>query len=375
MKLAIAGSRGFPSTYGGYETLVRHLAPYLVSQGHDVTVYCRARDESRRAWITEGVRCIATHGRDTKSLSTLSFGATSFADASVRRFDAVLVLNIANGFWLPLLKGSRTPCAVNTDGLEWERGKWSTLGKNVFRWGASLTARFADELVCDSVEMGRIWQERYARDSTFIPYGAPVLSGLGSDKLVPLGLPQKPFALVVARLVPENNVELTLDAIAALGDDAPHLVVVGSANGESPIEHELERRQAGGQVTWLGHVDDQQLLMQLWANCAVYVHGHSVGGTNPALLQALGAGAPTLALDTPFNAEVLPEADQRYPDDASALAERIRQVTTSTDVQDEYRDRGRKHVAERYSWDAVCASYADVLTNLALQRPRRRSSR
>src|SRR3954447_15580229 len=96
LNFAILGSRGFPSTYGGYETLVRYLAPYLVSEGHDVTVYCRARDESRRSWVTEGVRCIATRGRDTKSLSTLSFGATSFGDAAFRRFDSVLVLNIAN---------------------------------------------------------------------------------------------------------------------------------------------------------------------------------------------------------------------------------------------------------------------------------------
>lgn len=370
MKLAIAGSRGFPSTYGGYETLVRYLAPFLVSQGHDVTVYCRARDESRRSWVTEGVRCIATHGRDTKSLSTLSFGATSFADATTRRFDSVLVLNIANGFWLPMLRASRTPCAVNTDGLEWERGKWSTLGKNVFRWGASLTARFADELVCDSVEMGRIWSERYGRESTFIPYGAPVLSDVGMDRLAPLGLADRPFVLVVARLVPENNVELTLAALETLGPAAPHVVVVGSANGESPIEHELKERQGLGGLTWLGHVDDQQLLMQLWANCAVYLHGHSVGGTNPALLQALGAGAPTLALDTPFNAEVLPERDQRYGPDPQALGERIREVASSPGMQDEFRRRGRRHVTERYSWNAVCESYADVLTNLAHARPR-----
>jgi glycosyltransferase involved in cell wall biosynthesis len=372
VKLAIAGSRGFPSTYGGYETLVRYLAPYLVAQGHDVTVYCRARDESRRSWNTEGVRCIATHGRDTKSLSTLTFGATSFSDAATRRFDAVLVLNIANGFWLPLLRASRTPCAVNTDGLEWERGKWNTIGKNVFRWGANFTARFADRLVCDSIEMGRIWQERYGRESTFIPYGAPILEGLGDDRLA-AGLANRSFALVVARLVPENNVELTLEAIDALGDAAPHLVVVGSASGDSPIEDELRRRQATGGVTWLGHVDDQQLLMQLWAHCAVYIHGHSVGGTNPALLQALGAGAPTLALDTPFNAEVLPEAEQRYPADVATLAGRIQELASNPTRQDVFRDRGRRHVTERYSWDAVCGSYEDVLVELARRRPRRRT--
>src|SRR5579863_6883118 len=139
LRIAILGSRGFPSTYGGYETLVRRLAPYIVRAGHDVTVYCRTRDEGRRTWVNEDVRCIATPGRDTKSLSTLSFGMTATFDACFRRFDAILVLNIANGFWLPLLRAARTPFAVNTDGIEWERGKWSVAGRPAFRAGAWMT--------------------------------------------------------------------------------------------------------------------------------------------------------------------------------------------------------------------------------------------
>src|SRR5580704_14086124 len=111
MKLAILGSRGFPSTYGGYETLVRHLAPYLAQAGHEVTVYCRARKAGQRVWHEEGVRCIATPGYDSKSLSTLTFGMTATLDAAFRSFDSVLVLNIANGFWFPVLRAARTPFA------------------------------------------------------------------------------------------------------------------------------------------------------------------------------------------------------------------------------------------------------------------------
>ena len=135
MKLAIIGSRGFPSTYGGYETLVRYLAPYLAHAGHEVTVYCRTRDQGRRTWVAEEVCCIATPGRDTKSLSTLTFGMTGILDASFRHFDSALVLNIANGFWLPILRVARTPSAVNTDGIEWERGKWGRLGRATFQAG------------------------------------------------------------------------------------------------------------------------------------------------------------------------------------------------------------------------------------------------
>jgi glycosyltransferase involved in cell wall biosynthesis len=365
MNFAILGSRGFPSTYGGYETLVRHLAPYLVRAGHDVTVYCRTRDEGRRTWITEDVRCIATPGHDTKSLSTLTFGLTATLDASFRRFDSILVLNIANGFWFPMLRAAQTPFAVNTDGIEWERGKWSRLGRAAFRAGAWMTARNAGALVCDSQAIGAIWKELFGRDSTFIPYGAPVLSEAGRDRLDAAGVVSEPYLLVVARLIPENNVELTLDALELLGEEAPRAVIVGSANFDSPIEGRLQAMESAGRVKWLGHVDDQQLLTQLWVNSAVYVHGHSVGGTNPALLQALGAGAPVLALDTPFNAEVLPLPEQLFPGDATVLAGLISQVAGSPQRQRRMRLAGQRIIGERYSWEDVCQRYADILTALA----------
>ncbi len=365
MNFAILGSRGFPSTYGGYETLVRYLAPRLLEAGHEVTVYCRTRDAGRRTWTTQGVRCIATAGYDSKSFSTLTFGMTATLDASFRRFDAILVLNIANGFWFPALRAARTPFAVNTDGIEWKRGKWSRVGRLTFRAGAWMTARTADALICDSHAIGNTWKELFGRESIFIPYGAPVLSEVGRDRLQSVGLREDPYLLVVARLVPENNVELTLDALELLGDRAPRAVIVGSANFDAPIETRLRTLEASGHVRWLGHVDDQQLLAQLWANSAICVHGHSVGGTNPALLQALGAGAPTVVLDTAFNAEVLPFPEQQFPCDARILAERIQSVASSPDVQKRFSQRGRAVIRERYSWDDVCQAYTETLVRLA----------
>lgn len=368
LSLAIIGSRGFPSTYGGYETLVRYLARFMVADGHHVTVYCREPSDGRRVWIEEGVRCVATRGRDTKQLSTLSFGATSSLDAAFRRFDSALVLNIANGYWMPMLRAARVPFAVNTDGLEWKRAKWSKLGKAVFRAGAELTARLAPELVCDSEALGDIWQEEFGRTSVFIPYGGELRERMGDTRIRDLGLDTRGYALSVARLAPENNVELTLDAIESLGDDAPKAVIVGSANFDNPITARLERLQSAGKVLWLGHVSDQNLLAELWQNAGVYLHGHSVGGTNPALLQALGAGAPTLALDTPFNREVLPFDQHVYPLDARELAQRIRTVCASPDQQDALIATGREAVMTRYSWDDVCRRYTDLLVRLALTR-------
>lgn len=364
--LAIIGSRGFPSTYGGYETLVRYLSRHLVRNGHELTVYCRARDENRRIWRTEGVRCIATPGMDSKSASTLTFGMTSIADASFRGFDAALVLNIANGFWLPALRAARIPFAVNTDGIEWERDKWNAAGRLAFKTGAKATARLAPALVCDSKAIGAIWDQQFDRRSVFIPYGAEIHEDAGRDRLDAIGFDDTPYALVVARLAPENNIDLTLDAIERINGTRLKTVIVGSANFDSPIEHRLhELTRSSDDVVWLGHVDDQRLLTQLWANAAVYVHGHSVGGTNPAILQALGAGAPTLALDTPFNREVLPHDDHLFPHDPQALADRIELVLGDDARQAEMRARGREIVGERYSWPDVCQRYEDLLITLA----------
>lgn len=362
MKLAIIGSRGFPSTYGGYETLVRHLAPTWTREGHEVTVYCRTRPRRchRLSWTVEGVRCRWTPGVESKSFSTLSYGASSQLDATARGFDAALVLNVANGFFLPLLRARRIPTAVNTDGIEWERGKWGGAARRVFYRGAALTARHADVLVADSRAIAAIWGRLFGVSATFIPYGAPVLDGVGAEKIGPLGLRARSYVLVVARLIPENNVELTLDALEQM-TPRPPAVIVGSANYDAPIQARLRALDREGGLRWLGHVDDQDLLAQLWANCGVYVHGHSVGGTNPALLQALGAGAPTLALDTDFNREVLAADEQLFPGQAQALALMIERLLADGRLQIRLAERGREIVARRYSWDDVSRAYLDAL--------------
>ncbi len=369
--VAIIGSRGFPSTYGGYETAVRYLARDWVSRGIKVSVYCRDRVDDRRTWNTEGVDCIYTPGVHTSTLSTLSFGATSCAHAAtVLKPDAALVLNIANGFWLPMLRAAGIPTALNTDGIEWERGKWSAAGQRVFHAGAKASARHADVLVCDSRAIGDRWQREFGVTSEFVPYGAPVLNGLGDERVRALGLRPDSYALAVARLIPENNVELFVDAIERTSPRVP-AVVVGSATYQSPLEKRLRDLDHRGVLRWLGHVDDQLLLQQLWAHAGVYVHGHSVGGTNPALLQALGSGAPTIAYASPYNVEVLAadgaDPGTTFPADPAALAELIHQMLGEPAARTAARARGRQIVRDHYAWDAVATGYLDAL-GLARQR-------
>lgn len=363
LRLAIIGSRGYPSTYGGFETLVRELAPYLVEQGDDVTVYCR--EPQPGTIMRNGIRCISTKGYESNSLSTLTYGATAIRHASKEKYDAALVLNVANGFFLPMLRRARVPVAVNVDGIEWEREKWNKFGKAAFRRGARMTAKYATTLVVDSLEIGRIWRTQFGRESTYIPYGATVpTEAVAHDRLKPLGLQPGSYVLAVARVVPENNVDLFLDALDAMSPRPP-AVVVGNGQPSNPTVVRLERMAAEEpNFQWLGHVDDQQLLTQLWAHCGAYFHGHSAGGTNPALLQALGLGAPAVAVRTPFNAEVLQNEAQLVGADAPAVAGTLRTLLDDCHARESFAEAGRGNVKTRYKWNAVLSSYRLMLESL-----------
>jgi glycosyltransferase involved in cell wall biosynthesis len=361
LRIAILGSRGYPSTYGGFETLVRRLAPFLADRGHEVTVYARrpAAGQPRVDFI-DGVRVVHSRGVETKIASTLSYGFSAAVHASRERPDAVLVLNVANGFANALLRARGIPTVVNVDGIEWERAKWGRVARATFLAGAKLSNSTADLLIADSRHLGRIWQGRFGASPRFIPYGADIIDDGGSERVTALGLNPGTYALAVARLAPENNVELFVEAMQRLSWKVP-AVVVGSANYDNPLSDELARLHEQGRLLWLGHVADQTLLNQLWGNAGVYFHGHSVGGTNPALLQALGCGAPTLAVRTEFNREVLGADDQLVDPDGGVIAREIGALLSDADRRRELRQRGRRIVASDYRWDQVCLAYLAAL--------------
>lgn len=360
-RVAIIGTRGFPSYYGGFETLVRHLAPYLAERGWDVDVYSRPRQVAEEK-IPAGVTQRFTRGVESKSASTLSYGLTACADAARRKPDVALVMNVANGYFLPMLKARGIPVVLNVDGLEWEREKWSTPAKQVFHTGATMTARFADTLIADSLEIGRHWRQHFARDTTFIPYGGTVPdephTQLVHDRL---GLAPGSYVLAVARFVPENTMQEFFDAIRLMDAGTP-VVVVGSAPAGDPIQRSAEAlAQDRPNVRLLGHVSDDEFLHALWSNAGVYFHGHSVGGTNPALVQAMACGAPVVARDTVFNHEVLGDSGAFASPDPASIRDRLTAVLTDADERAELALAVRRRAEEHYSWEQVLDAYEDCL--------------
>lgn len=373
--IAILGARGYPSTYGGFETFVRRLAPWLVGEGYAVTVYSRQRSGmGRNPNPADGVSVVYTTGVSSKSASTFTHGVTAAAHCLWTRPDVVLALNVANGPSLLLLRAAGIPVVMNVDGLEWMRGKWGRLAKFSFRLGARISAVLAHVLIADSKEIARVWSETYGRSLVYIPYGAELREAGPRDAIDSLGLPIHGYVLVVARLAPENNVELLLDAMSDL-DWAYPVVVVGSANYDNPLTGRLSELQREGRVTWLGHVSDQELLHQLWSSAGVYFHGHSVGGTNPALLQALGCGAPTVAVSTPFNAEVIRDAGVLVPPESAAVAAAIESLVEDGRLRQHLSEAGRRIVADHYDWNDVCETYRETLADAARDHGRRSAER
>lgn len=359
--VAIIGTRGFPSYYGGFETAVRELAPYLVQRGWDVTVYGRANairvDDPLAA---SDVQSVVTPGLDIKALSTLSFGATASLHAMRRRPDVALVMNVANGFYLPWLKRRGIPTLVNVDGIEWLREKWGKAARRVFYQGALATAKHADDLVFDAHAIGDFWRSEFNRDGVYIPYGGR----FREDLPVEPGLSHRGYVLMVARFVPENTVGPFFDAARNISSTWP-VVIVGSSGYGGDLEERARLLAATSPNTrWLGHVSDDDRLHALWQHAGAYFHGHSVGGTNPALVQAMALGAPIIARDTVYNREVLGEGALLIAPTSEAISASVASVLADTGLQERLSRDAIRRAREVFTWDKVNRLYEESLTKL-----------
>jgi glycosyltransferase involved in cell wall biosynthesis len=357
-KVAIIGSRGYPSFYGGFETAVRHVAPHLANLGWGVTVYGRKASTAEVTKTTDmRIRSVLVPCIESKSLSTLTSGFSSAVHCFFTKPDVALVLNVANGFWLPLLKLRGIRTVVNVDGLEWKREKWGLPAKAIFFMGAKMVAMFADTIVCDARVLQKHWATNFKRDSVFIPYG-----GIIEDQLsVPLNLAHRGYVLLVARFVPENTISEFFEAVPQLQEKYP-IVLVGSSGYGGDFDNQARYLAENFEnVTWLGQVSDDALLHSLWQHSGAYFHGHSVGGTNPALVQAMSSGAPIIARDTAFNREVLGAAGVFTKPHRASIASGIQDIMGNPGLQESLSTRSVERATADYSWEKICFQYEQAL--------------
>lgn len=361
MRIAMIGTRGVPARYGGFETAVEEIGRRLAARGHQVTVYCRNEDQTLTTF--DGMRLVNLPALRRRQLETLSHTGLSVLHAVVRRRpDVALVFNAANAPLLPLLKVARIPTAVHTDGLEWARAKWAGPGARYYHWAEKASVRLADAVIADAHGIADHVRASYGRESVYLAYGAPLIDP-GSDQLPAVGLEPRGYHLVVARFEPENHVREIVAGYVASAATRP-LVVVGAAPyADRYTAAVLAEARDDPRVRMLGAIWDQDLLDQLYANALSYLHGHSVGGTNPSLLRAMGAGAPVTAYDVVFNREVTGGHARLFTsphDIAAALA---------ADEADpggaaERGAKGRSHAEATYRWDDVADGYERLCRSL-----------
>ncbi|AWB90113.1 DUF1972 domain-containing protein [Salinibacterium hongtaonis] len=379
LHFAMIGTRGVPATYGGFETAVEEIGARLVELGNEVTVYCRTADTSLKHY--RGMALVHLPALKLKAAETLSHSALSVGHLTFsRRPDVAFVFNAANAPFVPWLRTLGIPTAVHVDGLEWMRAKWQGLGRRYYRLVEKLAVMWSDALIADAQGIADYYDRTFAAPTELLTYGTRILTDVGSSRIAELGLEPGRYHLVVARFEPENHVDIIVDAYSRSASTLP-LIVVGSAPYAAAYTHKITGLAEGDpRIRLLGGVWDQVQLDELYANALTYVHGHSVGGTNPSLLRAMGGGTSVLAYDIEFNREVLGD-EAGFFGSVSSLTHQFDEAESDPDRHAAVGLRLQRRAHNNYDWNAVADGYEELGRRLAAgysiraSRPNRTTTR
>jgi glycosyltransferase involved in cell wall biosynthesis len=363
MRLAILGTRGVPASYGGFETFAEQLSTRLVARGHDVTVYCRAHYVSPRQLEHRGVKLKVLPTLRHKYFDTVIHSFLSALHAVPQRYDAALICNAANAPFAPILRAAGIPVALNVDGLEHKRKKWNWLGRNYYHLCERLATILPSEIVTDARVIQDYYQTKYNTPSTMIAYGAEVERRPDRLMVRRWGVEPQRYVLYVSRLEPENNAHLVIEAFKKVRTHY-RLLIVGDAPYARDYIHELkERAGRDRRIIFTGFVfgEGYRALQQ---NAYCYVHGTEVGGTHPALIEAMGYGNCVLTLGAPENIEVVGDAGLIYHDE-NDLARLLQNVLRDGARVAHYRQLAQNRVRESYNWEGVVDRYEELFMRLA----------
>ena len=357
MKIGILGTRGIPNRYGGFEQCAEKLAEGLVARGHQVWVYNSSRHEYKaKEW--NGVHIVHCFDPEARlgTAGQFIYDLNCINDARGRRFDVLLHL----GYTSDSVWWWRWPACsnvVNMDGLEWKRSKYSARVQKFLKRAERWAAEHGDALIADSVGIQNYLRDEYGKESAFIPYGAELYSTPDTAALKPFDVAPYAYHLLIARMEPENNIEPIIDGFLQSASPDPLLLVGGTGNdfGKQLVTNYGRESR----VRFLGAIYDTAVINNLRYFSHLYFHGHSVGGTNPSLLEAMGCSALIVAHDNVFNRGVLGE-DAFYFTDASRLSRVIDGVREKREYGP-LLSANRHKIVEQYNWPRVVEEYESAL--------------
>ncbi|HVW86558.1 MAG TPA: DUF1972 domain-containing protein [Bryobacteraceae bacterium] len=358
MRIALLGTRGIPANYGGFETFAEELSIRLVARGHEVVVYCRQPYDLPKYHGVE-IQYLPTIRH--KYLDTLAHTFISTLHLLTHRVDAALYCNGANAVFTLLPRALGIPVALNVDGIERLRKKWNWFARSWYRVSEYLATVCPTRFITDAQSIRQYYLDTYGKDSVFIPYGADAVRVETQGVLAALGLEPHKYFLYVSRMEPENRPLEVRQAFEQVPTDM-RLALIGDAPYASEYiaqvrDTEDPRVVIPGGIYGAGY-------RELGSWCFAYVHATEVGGTHPALIEAMGRGALVLYLENAENSEVCGDAGLPYKDTAGLVARMREAIAMSELEREQYRARAVQRVRERYDWDAVTTQYEKLLIGL-----------
>ncbi len=359
MKIGILGTRGIPNQYGGFEQFAQYLSLYLVNKGHEVWVYNSHRHEYKEATY-EGVKLIHCFDPESKigTIGQFIYDFNCIRDARSRDFDILLQLGYtSSSVWAKLLPAKQI-IVSNMDGLEWKRSKFNKHVQSFLKKAESWAVRSSDYLVADSKGIQSYLKEKYKVVSSYIPYGAELFENPDSSILKTFGLVEGDYDMLIARLEPENSIEMILEGRRS-SKTKRKLIIIG--NDQRAFGVYLKNKFEGViGIHFLGGIYDQNILNNLRYYSNLYFHGHQVGGTNPSLLEAMGSGALIAAHRNEFNRAILKENGFYFqnPKDIADLmdfavkSDNLIRINSNTQA-----------IKEEFTWEKINSSYETLFLN------------
>ena len=357
MRIALLGTRGIPANYGGFETFAEELSTRMVERGHRVTVYCRQRYAEP---VYRGVHIQYLPTVRSKYLDTIAHTFLSTLHLLTHRADTALYCNGANAVFTLWPRLAGIPVALNVDGIERKRKKWNAAGRAWYMASEWLSRIFPNVVVTDAHVIQDYYRTRHRKQTVFIPYGAEAGKVAGTEAVTRLGLAPGKYFLYVSRMEPENHPLEVRRAFETLVTPMKLALI-----GDAPYAHDYIRE--------VRDTSDPRVIMpgaiygagyhELQSHCFAYIHATEVGGTHPALIEAMGRGALVLYRDTPENAEVA--GDAGIPFEPDELPIKLRTVLTMSEFdRAALRNRAMERVRAHYSWEAVTDQYERLLASL-----------
>lgn len=358
MKIALLGTRGIPASYSGFETCVEQLGKRLVERGHDVTVYCRKHHIKYDGVLYKGMKLVKLDTVQNKYLDTIAHSFISSLHALFHRYDIALYFIAGNSpvSWIPRIVGTKT--ILNVDGLDWEREKWPVFAKKYIQFSEFLATRLPNMYLTDCAVVQDYYQTKYNSKPPYIPYGSEVSILPSGDTLRKFGLEQNKYILFVGRLVPENCAHHLITAFRKMQTDLK-CVIVGSSSYSDDYINELHALAQGDpRIVFTGYAFGKDYY-ELGSNALIFVETSGVGGTHPALTEAMGFGNCIIVNNTPQNLETIADAGVSYDGKlgGESLYKILQELIAKRDLVDDYRKRALYRAKTYYSWETVTDAY------------------